>query len=51
MEIRLTVSFQKDYRELPRILQKVVDKKLLLLLENFRYPSLRAKKMDGYENV
>jgi mRNA-degrading endonuclease RelE of RelBE toxin-antitoxin system len=51
MEIRLTVSFQNDYRELPTALQKAIDKKLLIFLENFRYPSLRAKKMDGYENI
>jgi mRNA-degrading endonuclease RelE of RelBE toxin-antitoxin system len=51
MEIQLTKSFEDDYRELPKILQKAVDKKLLLLLENFKYPSLRAKKMDGYKNI
>jgi mRNA-degrading endonuclease RelE of RelBE toxin-antitoxin system len=51
MEIRLTSSFEADYKELPRILQKTVDRKLLLLLENFKYPSLRVKKMDGYKNV
>lgn len=51
MEIKLTHSFEDDYQELPLALQKVVDKKLLLLLINFKYPSLRIKKMEGYENV
>ena len=51
MEIRFTHSFEKDYRELPGAMQVIVDKKLVLLLKNFRHPSLRMKKMEGYRNV
>lgn len=51
MQIRLTHSFERDYRELPTALQKTVDQKLLLLLENLKHPSLRVKKMAGYTNV
>jgi len=51
MEIRLTRSFERDYRELPNIIKKAVDKKLLLLLDNFRHSSLQVKKMEGYKNV
>ena len=51
MEIRLTNSFEKDYRGLSRAVRKAVDKKLLLLLESFRYPSLRTKKMEGYVGI
>jgi len=51
MEIKLTNSFERDYRELSKKLQKIVDRKLSLLLENFNHPSLRVKKMGGYKNI
>lgn len=51
MEIRFTRSFERDYRELPKALQKAVDRKLLLLLENFNHPSLKVKKVRGYKNI
>jgi len=51
MELRFTVSFQKDYRNLSGGLQKVLDKKLSLFLENPRHPSLQVKKMDGFESI
>ena len=31
--------------------QRRVDRKLSLLLENPRHPSLRFRKMEGYENI
>ncbi len=51
MELRFTRSFEKDYRELPTILQKLVDKKLLLFIVNPRHPSLRTKKMAGFDDI
>ena len=51
MEVRFTRSFETDYHELPKTIQTAVDRKLLLLLKDFRHPSLRAKKMEGYQNV
>lgn len=51
MEVRLTKSFVKDYRWLPKILQNLIDKKLLLLLENSRHPSLGVKKMAGFDYI
>lgn len=51
MEVRLTRSFIKDYRRLPKILQVLVDKKLFLLLKNPRYPSLGVKKMLGFDYI
>lgn len=51
MEIRFTRSFERDYRELPKMLQKAIDRKLFFLLENFNHPSLHAKKMRGYKNI
>lgn len=51
MEIRPTVAFMRDYERLPRKVQTTLDGKLVRLANNFRHPSLRAKKMEGYENI
>ncbi len=51
MEVRLTKSFGRDYRQLPKRLQILVDKKLFLLLENSRHPSLGVKKMAGFDYI
>jgi len=49
MKIRRSVSFLKDYRNLPAQIQARVDKQLLRVAENPRHPSLRIKKMKGTE--
>ncbi|MBI2097751.1 MAG: hypothetical protein HYT46_02355 [Candidatus Vogelbacteria bacterium] len=51
MEVRLTRSFTKDYRRLPKRFQVLVDNKLLLLLENSKHPSLGIKKMAGFDYI
>ena len=49
-EIFLTKRFTRDYEKLPPKLQKRCDEKLLLLLKNPKYPSLRTKKLGtGYK--
>ena len=47
MIIRRTDAFLRDYRTLPAAIQDRVDKQLRLLLEDFRHPSLRLKKLKG----
>lgn len=47
MTFRPTEQFVEDYERLPRHLQQRADKMLAVLLTNLRYPSLRAKKMEG----
>jgi len=44
MKLQFTEPFIKDYRSLTTYLQKRVDKQLGFLLQDLRYPSLRAKK-------
>ena len=39
------MRFKKAYQKLPEQLQEQVDRKLLLLEENPRHPSLRIKKI------
>jgi mRNA-degrading endonuclease RelE of RelBE toxin-antitoxin system len=45
--IRRTDAFLRDYRALPIEIRERVEKKLRLLLEDFRHPSLRLKKLKG----
>ncbi|MBU2263210.1 hypothetical protein KJ750_00925 [Patescibacteria group bacterium] len=51
MEIQFTKSFEKDYKNLSREIQKRLDKQLIFLLENFQYPSLRIKKIEGHSEI
>jgi hypothetical protein len=44
MKRQLTAAAVEDYTVAPPAVQKAFDKKVKLLLENFRHPSLRAKK-------
>lgn len=50
MKLQPTERFRKDYEDLPRQLQRRVDKVLELLLQNPRHPSLQIKKMKAYED-
>lgn len=51
MKLVFTKSFKKDYQNLPSTIQKRIDKQLEFLLEDFRYPSLSAKKIKGREEI
>jgi len=42
-----TESFKRDFQSLPKDLQPRAEKAILLLTENPRHPSLRAKKIKG----
>ena len=50
MNIHFAESFKKDFRHLPLGVQKLFDEKLTLFARNSRHPSLRVKKIQGYEN-
>jgi mRNA-degrading endonuclease RelE of RelBE toxin-antitoxin system len=47
VKIRRTDAFLRDYRALPIEIRERVEKQLRLLLEDFRHPSLRLKKLKG----
>jgi len=51
MKLFVTESFIRDYQSLPEHLQKTVDKKLALLLNNSRHPSLHIKKMQDPRDI
>ncbi len=46
MKSRTTQKFDEMYAEAPEAIQRALDRKLALLLQNLRHPSLRAKKYD-----
>ena len=46
MKLDFSPHFLRNYRKSPAAIQQAFDKQALLLLENLRHPSLRAKKYD-----
>lgn len=51
MRIRRTQHFLQGYARAPAHTQKAVDRKVALLLQNLRHPSLRAKKYDEARDI
>jgi len=51
MRIRFTERFLRSYGELTGSEQELVDKALRLLASDWRYPSLRVKKMQGRSGI
>lgn len=51
MKLFFTHSFIRDYQGLPDHLQKTVDQKLKLFLNNQRHPSLNIKKMQDPRDI
>lgn len=50
MKLVFTKPFVKDYEKLPKNIQDNVDRKLKFLLRDIQYPSLRVKKVRGYDD-
>ena len=51
MQLVPTKPFEEDYDALPEKIKRLVDRKLALLLQNPRHPSLRIKKMNDPRNI
>jgi mRNA-degrading endonuclease RelE of RelBE toxin-antitoxin system len=51
MKFSFTQKALQDYQALPQNLQTLVDKQLNFLLQDLKYPSLRAKKYDKSQNI
>ncbi|KKQ97702.1 MAG: hypothetical protein UT24_C0023G0008 [Candidatus Woesebacteria bacterium GW2011_GWB1_39_12] len=49
MNLVFTKQAEKLYQKLPSVIQKKVDRQFGFLLENYRHPSLRTRKMGGEE--
>jgi len=50
MKIVITESFKKDFKRLPKHVQKAFENKIRLFIEDSHHPSLRIKKMQGHSN-
>ena len=51
MKFVRTEQFKHSYQKLPPLIQRQVDRKLILLSTNLRHPSLRAKKIQGLKDI
>ena len=51
MNVRLSPQFERSYANAPLQVQKLFDRKLALLVQNLRHPSLRAKKYDEARDI
>jgi mRNA-degrading endonuclease RelE of RelBE toxin-antitoxin system len=51
MKRQMTAAAVRDYTQAPPAAQKAFDKQVKLLVENFRHPSLQAKKYDESRNI
>ena len=49
MTIAFSKKAEKTYRKLTPAIQRKTDRQFAFLLENYRHPSLRARKMQGSE--
>ncbi|MCL5010511.1 MAG: hypothetical protein M1289_02820 [Patescibacteria group bacterium] len=47
MKVVFLKNAEKSYKSLPLRIQKKADKQFLLLISNYRHPSLRTRKMGG----
>lgn len=50
MIIRESENYKRQFEDLPEFIKKKCLKKLMLLKENFFYPSLHTKKKKGEED-
>ncbi len=51
MEIQTTRPYHRDFKHLPRHVQKAVAKQLDILVSNPTHPSLQLKKVQGPEDI
>jgi mRNA-degrading endonuclease RelE of RelBE toxin-antitoxin system len=51
VNVRLSPQFERSYANAPFQIQKLFDRKLALLVQNLRHPSLRAKKYDEARDI
>lgn len=51
MRLHYTARFLKSYANAPPNIQKAFDRRVALLVQNLRHPSLRAKKYDEPRDI
>jgi len=51
MRLVYTERFRRSYDDAPPQIQRAIERRLTLLAENLRHPSLRAKKYDEARGI
>ncbi len=51
MPLELTERFIKQYKSMPRVIQKKIEKTLLLMDKNFRHPGLKSRPIEGAPGI
>lgn len=51
MRLILSERFRRSYDDAPPEIRRAIERRLTLLLENLRHPSLRAKKYDESRGI
>jgi mRNA-degrading endonuclease RelE of RelBE toxin-antitoxin system len=51
MKIKAYDRFERCYQDLPKSIQKKVDRQIKILANDFRHPSLHTKKIKGSEGI
>lgn len=51
MRLVTTQPFERSYKKLPQSIQKKTDKILKFFASDLRYPSIRAKKIQGAGDI
>lgn len=51
MRLVTTQPFERSYKKLPQSIQKKTDKILKFLVSDLRHPSVRAKKIQGAQDI
>ena len=51
MRLSYTERFRRSYESAPARIQRAFDRRIALLVQNLRHPSLRAKKYDESRDI
>ena len=51
MRLTRTDSFKRSYKKLPKFVQRKTDRILTQLGADLRHPSIRAKKIQGFDDI
>lgn len=51
MKIKWTPRFTRSFKKLPREIQALFEDKMYQFVDDWRHPSLRAKRVQGTEDV
>jgi addiction module RelE/StbE family toxin len=51
VKVAFTKPFKRDYKGLSENIQELIEKQIILLLDNPKHPSFRLKKKEGHISI